>query len=165
VLYGFYVVAHDRRRIVHFNVTAHPTNDWIVQQLREALPFPSGYRFMLLDRDAKFGKDVFDFLKASSIEAMRTSPRSPWQNGIAERWVGSCRREMLDHVIPLNEQHLRRLVHEYLEYYHADRTHLGLEKKTPANRVIEFRSNEAGTPRALPRVGGLHHRYTWSEAA
>jgi transposase InsO family protein len=74
---------------------------------------------MLLDRDAKFGNDVFDFLKASGIEAIRTSPRSPWQNGIAERWVGSCRREMLDHVIPLNEQHLRRLVHEYLVYYNC----------------------------------------------
>jgi putative transposase len=165
LLYGFFVVEHDRRRIVHFNVTAHPTSDWILQQLREALPFQSCYRFMLLDRDAKFGNDVFDFLKASGIEAIRTSPRSPWQNGIAERWVGSCRREMLDHVIPLNEQHLRRLVHEYLAYYHADRTHIGLQKKTPANRVIEFRSSKAGTPRALPRVGGLHHRYTWSEAA
>src|SRR5690348_1786063 len=120
---------------------------------------------MLLDRDAKFGSDLFEFLKVSGTEAIRTSPRSPWQNGIAERWVGSCRREMLDHVIPLNERHLRRLVHEYLAYYHADRTHLGLEKGTPAKREIEFRSNEAGTPWALPRVGGLPHRYVWSEAA
>lgn len=108
-LYCFFVIEHGRRRILHFNCTAHPSSDWIVQQLREALPLPCPYRYVLFDRDAKFGREVVAFLKASNLEPLRTSVRSPWQNGIAERLVGSVRREMLDHVIPLNESHLRRL--------------------------------------------------------
>jgi len=86
-------------------------------------------------------------------------------NGVAERWVGSCRREMPDFIIPLNEQHLRRLGREYLAYYHEDRTHIGLDKRTPESRPIESRPSRAGKMLALPRIGGLHHRYTWSEAA
>jgi transposase InsO family protein len=164
-LYCFFVIEHGRRRILHFNVTLHPNSDWIVQQLREALPLPCRYRHVLFDRDAKFGSDVFEFLKASGIHPVRTSVRSPWQNGIAERWVGSARREMLDHVIPLNEQHLRRLGRAYLAYYHDDRTHIGLEKATPAGRPTEARPTGTGEILALPRVGGLHHRYTWSAAA
>jgi len=96
-LYCFFVIEHGRRRILHFNVTTHPTSDWIVQQLREALSLPCRYRHVLFARDSKFGSDVVEFLKASGIQPMRTSVRSPWQNGIAERWVGSARREMLDH--------------------------------------------------------------------
>ena len=84
---------------------------------------------------------------------------------MAERWVGSCRREMLDHVIPLNEQHLRRLGRDYLAYYHEDRTHIGLEKETPGQRPIESRPTQSREPLSLPRIGGLHHRYTYSEAA
>lgn len=165
VLYCFFVIEHDRRRILHFNATAHPTSDWIVQQLREALPLPFRYRYPLFDRDAKFGTDVLEFLEASGIRPMRTSIRSPWQNGVAERWVGSCRREMLDHVIPLSEQHLRRLGRDYLAYYHEDRTHIGLDKQTPAKRPLESRPSQHREPFALPRIGGLHHRYTWSVAA
>jgi transposase InsO family protein len=116
ILYCFFVIEHDRRRILHFHATAHPTSDWIVQQLREAPPLPFRCRYMLFHRDAKFGSDVFEFLKASGIQPIRTGVRSPWQNGIAERWVGSTRREVLDHVISLNEQHLRRLGREYLAY-------------------------------------------------
>jgi transposase InsO family protein len=165
VLYCFVVIEHDRRRILHFNATAHPTSDWVVQQLREALPLPCRYQYVVFDRDAKFGGDVFGFLKASGLKPVRTSVRSPWQNGVAERWVGSCRREMLDHVIPLNEQHLRRLGRDYLTYYHENRTHIGLEKETPAHRPIESRPTDRREPRSLPRIGGLHHRYTWSAAA
>jgi len=117
-----------RCRILHFNATAHPTGDWIVQQLREALPWPCPYRYI---RDAKFGGEVREFLKASGIQAVRTSIRSPWQNGVAERWVGSCRREMLDHIIPLNEQHPLRFCREYITYYHEDRTHMRLNKEAP----------------------------------
>ena len=151
--------------ILHFNCTSHPTGDWIVQQLREALPLPCRYRYALFDRDAKFGHEVVRFLQTSGIQPKRTSVRSPWQNGIAERWVGSARREMLDHVIPLNESHLRRLGHEYLAYYHEDRTHLGLEKATPANRPIELRPSGMSQIQSQPRIGGLHHRYNWTEAA
>ena len=120
---------------------------------------------MVLDRDAKFGSDVIEFLKASGIRPIRTSIRSPWQNGIAERWMGSCRREMTDHVIPLNEQHLKRLANEYLAYYHDDRTHKTLGKQTPDRRPIQPRPAARSEILALPRIGGLHHRYCWTEAA
>jgi transposase InsO family protein len=164
-LYCFFVIEHGRRRILHFNCTEHPTGSWIVQQLREALSLPCPFRYALFDRDAKFGNEVLGFLKASGIEPVRTSLRSPWQNGIAERWVGSIRRELIDHVIPLNEQHLRRLGREYLAYYHEDRTHIMLAKSTPATRVVVPRPTETSEIRSQPRVGGLHHRYLWTEAA
>ena len=164
-LYCFFVIEHGRRRILHFNCTAHPTGEWIVQQLREALPLPCPYRYILFDRDAKFSNDVLVMLKASGIKPLRTSVRSPWQNGIAERWIGSARREMFDHVIALNECHLRRLGREYLAYYHEDRTHIGLEKTTPANRQIERRPNQASQIRSQPQIGGLHHRYSRTTAA
>ena len=165
VLYCFFVIEHHRRRILHFNVTAHPTSDWILQQLREALPLPCPYRYAVFDRDHKFGNEVHSFLKASGIKTVRTSIRSPWQNGVAERWVGSIRREMLDHVIPLDERHLIRLSLEYVRYYHADRTHIGLNKETPAARPTEPRPDVVRAPRAEERIGGLHHRYTWTAAA
>lgn len=164
-LYCFFVIEHGRRRILHFNCTAHPTGKWIVQQLREALPLPCPYRYILFDRDAKFGDGVVKFLKASGIKPMQTSVRSPWQNGIAERWVGSARRDIMDHVIPLNERHLRRLGREYLAYYHEDRPHIGLEKTTPAGRPIEPRPIRTSQVQSQPRMGGLHHRYSWAEAA
>jgi putative transposase len=103
-LYCFFAIEHGRRRILHLNCTQHPTTEWIVQQLREALPLPCPFEYALFDHDAKFGGDVVAFLKASGIKPMRTTVQSPWQNGIAERWVGSVRRELIDHVIPLNEQ-------------------------------------------------------------
>jgi putative transposase len=164
-LYCFFVIEHGRRRILHFNCTAHPTSDWIVQQLREALPLPCRFRYALFDRDAKFGHDVVGFLKASDIQSERTSVRCPWQNGIAERWVGSARSEMLDHVIPLNEGHLRRLGREYLAYYHDDRTHIGLDKTAPVRRTVQSRPTRTSRILSHPRIGGLHHRYSWTEAA
>ena len=100
------------------------------------------YRYVVFDRAAKFSEDVLEFLLASGVIPMRTAVHSPWQNGIAERWVGSVRREMLDHVIPLNERHLRRLGREYLAYYHEDRTHVGLDKTTSSSRTIELRPTE-----------------------
>lgn len=165
VLYCFFVIEHHRRRILHFNATLHPTSDWILQQLREALPLPCPYRYVIFDRDGKFGTEVRSFLKASGIKAVRTSVRSPWQNGVAERRVGSIRREMLDHVIPLDERHLVRLSLEYVSYYHDDRTHLGLNKATPGARSTEIRPDLVSKIRAQPRIGGLHHRYMWSAAA
>jgi putative transposase len=113
-LYCFFAIEHGRRQILHLNVTFHPTSDWIMQQQREPFPLPCPYRYVLFARDAKFGSEVLAFLNASDLKPLRTSVRSPWQNGIAERWVGSARRELLDHVIPLNEHHLRRLGRELL---------------------------------------------------
>ena len=110
----FFVIEHARRRILHFHVTAHPNSDWVVQQLREAFPDSTPYRFVIVDRDTNFDAEVLNVLRSIGLKPKRTSRESPWQNGVAERWVGSCRRELLDHVIPLNERHLRRLVRDYV---------------------------------------------------
>jgi hypothetical protein len=109
VLYCFFVISHDRRRILHCNVTRHPTTLWIIQQLREAFPFDSAPRFLIFDRDAKYGLGVPAAVHSLKMSPVRTSFESPWQNGIAERWVGSCRRDLLDHVIALNQRHLKRV--------------------------------------------------------
>jgi len=156
VIYCFFVMAHDRRRILHFNVTKHPTSLWVVQQLREAFPFGSAPRFLLFDRDGEYGLEVPAAVRSLGITALRTSYQSPWQNGVAERWVESCRRDLLDHVIALNERHLKRLLSEYVSYYHEDRTHLGLRKGTPSGRTP---SAVTGRIVSRERVGGLHHRY------
>ena len=165
VLYCFFVIEHGRRRILHVNVTRHPSAEWIVQQLREAFPEATSYRYAIFDRDSKFGGDVVAFLKATGLEPKPTSAQAPWQNGVAERWIGSCRREILDHVIALNEQHLRRLIRDYVKYYHEDRIHDSLAKDTPHRRVIEARPSPTATVIASPRLAGLHHRYFWREAA
>ena len=159
VLYCFFVIAHDRRRILHCNVTKHPTSAWVIQQLREAFPYDTAPRYVILDRGSNFNEEVIDTVKSFGIEPKRTSFGSPWQNGIAERFVGSCRRDLLDHVIILNGRHLRRLMDEFIRYYHEDRTHLGLEKQTPASRNAA--ENIDGTCRvvSISRLGGLHHRY------
>ena len=159
VLYCFFVIGHDRRKILHFNVTRNPNAFWIVQQLREAWAYKQPHRFLLFDRDSKFGADVVSAVKDIGSQPTRTGFRSPWQNGVAERWIGSCRRDLLDHVIVLNERHLKRLISEYVLYYHEDRIHLGLAKDTPAGRPIAIRSGAERKIRALPRLGGLHHRY------
>jgi len=156
VLYCFFVISHDRRRILHFNVTKHPTSMWIVQQLREAFPFELAPRFLIFDRDAKYGLEVPTAVRSLRMSPVRTSFESPWQNGIAERWVGSCRRELLDHIIAVDESHLKRLLAEYVGYYHDDRTHLGLGKGTPDCRT---RSRPSGRVLSHERLGGLHHRY------
>ena len=165
LLYCFFVIEHVRRRILHFNVTRHPTADWVVRQLREAFPEASPYRYVILDRDSKFDADVIAFLKATGLEPKRTSVQAPWQNGTAERWVGSARREILDHVIALNEPHLRRLMGEYVRYYHDDRIHDSLEKDTPNRRPVEQRPTTTATVISMPRLGGLHHRYSWQQTA
>jgi hypothetical protein len=156
VLYCFFVIRHDRRRILHFNVTKHPTSLWVVQQLREAFPFGSAPRFLILDRDAKYGLEVPATVRSLGISPVRTSFESPWQNGVAERWVESCRRDLLDHVIALDERHLKRLLSEYVRYHHEDRTHLGLGKETPNGRA---HSKAYGRVLSQERLGGLHHRY------
>ena len=156
VLYCFFVISHDRRRILHFNVTKHPASLWIVQQLREAFPFESSPRFLIFDRDGKYGAEVPVAVRSLKIKPVRTCFESPWQNGVAERWVESCRHDLLDHIIAVNERHLKRLLTDYVRYYHEDRTHLGLGKETPHGRI-----GSAGLGRVISyeRLGGLHHRY------
>jgi putative transposase len=156
VLYCFFVIGHSRRRILHFNVTRHPTTLWIVQQLREAFPFESAPRFLIFDRDAKYGLEVPIAVRSLKIDPVRTAFESSWQNGVAERWVESCRRDLLDHIIAMNEGHLKRLLSQYVRYYHEDRTHLGLAKGTPNGRSRDL---APGRVLAHERLGGLHHRY------
>ena len=165
VLYCFFVIEHGRRRILHFNVTEHPTGLRIAQQLREAISESNPYHCVILDRDAKFGTEVLEILKASGMKLKQTSPASPWQNGVAERWIGSCRRELLDHVIALNESHLRRLIRDYISYYNSDRTHDSLDKDSPAIRPVSIKPENSSAICSIPRVGGLHHRYDWKQAA
>ncbi len=165
VLYCLFIVEHGRRRILHFNVTANPTSNWVIQQLREAFPYETLIKYLILDRDAIFNANVVGCMRSMDIEPVRTTPQRPQENGVAERWIGSCRRELLDHVIVLNERHLRRLVKCYVEYYQVDRTHLGLKKDTPAGRPVMPRPSEDAMVVALPRIGGLHHCYEWRKAA
>jgi putative transposase len=156
VLYVFFIISHDRRRVLHFDVTSHPTSLWIVQQLREAFPFEPSAKFLILDHDAKYGTEVPTALRSMEITPLRTAIGCPWQNGVAERWVGNCRRELLDHVIAVNSSHMKRLLASYIDYYHQDRTHCGLQKQTPVERP---RCVARGKVVSWPRVGGLHHRY------
>ena len=124
------------RRILHHNVTRNPNALWVTLQLHETWDHgQQPQRFLIFDRDSKFSADVVSTVKAMGRQPIRTAFRSPWQNGIAERWVGSVRRDLLNHVIVLNRKHLRRLLNEYVRYYHEDRTHLGLGKDTPGSRV------------------------------
>ena len=131
VLYVFLVLAHDRRRVLHFNVTAHPTAEWTGQQLREAFPFDQLPRYLLRDRDAIFGKDFRDQVRDMGIHEVLSTPRSPWQRAYVERVIGSIRRECLDHMIVFHESSLRRILGSYLDYYHRSRTHLSLGKDSP----------------------------------
>jgi putative transposase len=158
-LYCFFVIAHDRRRILHCRATKHPTSTWVVQQIREAFPYEPIPRYLIFDRAMNFNEEVVNAVESFGIRPKRTSFRSPWQNGVAERWVGTCRRDLLDHVIVLNERHLKRLMNEYVRYYHDDRTHLALAKETPAGRVATKPSVTSCGVVSMPRLGGLHHRY------
>jgi transposase InsO family protein len=164
LLYAWFVIGHGRREILHFGVTAHPTSSWVVQQLREAFPNDTSPRFLIYDNDSIFSDRVTESIEHIGFEPRRTAFRSPWQNGIAERWVGSARRELLDHVIVLNERHLQSLLREYVDYYNADRVHTQL-RDSPMGRPTERRPSPEAQIVGKPRVGGLHHRYEWREAA
>ena len=159
VLYCFFVIAHGRRQVLHFNVTRHPTSAWVSQQLREAFPYDTAPRYLIFDRDANFNAEVVETAKTLGVMPVRTAFKSPWQNGVAERFVGSCRRDLFNHVIVLNERHLKRLMTEYVRYYHEDRTHLGLDKQTPAGRRAAVNTTMSTKVISMPRLGGLHHRY------
>ncbi len=158
ILYVFFVLSLKRRRVLHFNVTQHPTAEWTARQVVEACPFDLPGRFLIRDNDKIYGTEFRDRVDGLGLEQIRTAFRSPWQNGFSERWIASLRRDCLDHVISINEAQLRRVIRSYVDYYHADRTHLGLEKDAPEERPIEPR--EMGEVVAIPRVGGLHHRYS-----
>jgi putative transposase len=165
VLYCFFVISHGRSKILHFNATEHPTSTWVAQQIREAFPKDAAPRYLILDRDSKYNEEATEILKNLGSHLIRTAYRSPWPNAIAERWISSCRRELLDHVIVLNENHLRRLIRDYIRYYYEDRIHDALDKDTPERRAIEPRGVTESEVVAVPRLAGLHHHYTWHKAA
>lgn len=144
--------------VVHFNITESPSAAWTGQQAIEAFPWDTAPRYLLRDRNGKYGHEFVSRVRSMGIAEVRTAPRSPWQNCYVERLIGSIRRDRLDHVIVINEQHLRRLLKEYLLYYHRSRTHLSLDKDCPESRAAE--PPRLGKVIALPQVGGLHHRYT-----
>ena len=158
VLFVFVVLAHDRRRIVHVNVTDTPTAQWTAQQLVEAFPWDTAPRYLLRDRDAVYGVVFSSRVQALGILEVKTTPRSPWQNPYVERLIGTLRRECLDHMVVLNATHLRRLLRDYLIYYHSARTHLSLDKDAPEPRAVE--RLDQGRIVETPLVGGLHHRYS-----
>ncbi|HVH86171.1 MAG TPA: integrase core domain-containing protein [Terriglobales bacterium] len=157
VLYEFLVLSHDRRRILHFNVTHHPTAAWTGQQLREAFPFDLLPRYLLRDRDRIFGQDFTKQVHDMGIEEVLSTPRSPWQGAYVERVIGSIRRECLDHVIVFDEGSLRRTLARYFNYYQRSRMHLSLGKDSPEPRSVQ--PPGIGPIVAMPQVGGLHHRY------
>jgi putative transposase len=157
VLFVFVVLAHDRRRIVHFSVTEHPTAQWTAQQLVEAFPFESAPRYLIRDRDSIYGQRVIQRIKSLGIEEVVTAPASPWQNAYVERMIGTLRQELLDHVIILNERHLKRLLSSYLDYYQLWRTHRTLEQDAPDGRPV--RTAEPDNVVELPAIHGLHHVY------
>ena len=158
VLFVFVVLAHDRRRVAHCNVTDAPTPQWTAQQLVEAFPGETAPRYLLRDRDAVYGVVFSSRVQSLGIREVKTAPRSPWQNPYVERLIGTLRRECLDHMVVLNETHLRRLLRNYLTYYHGCRTHLALEKDAPEPRAVA--RVDQGRIVETPLVGGLHHCYT-----
>ena len=157
VLYVFVILAHDRRRLLHFNVTEHPTAVWAAQQIIEAFPEDGAPRYLLRDRDGIYGHCFTTRIEGMGIEQVRITARSPWQNCYVERAIGSIRRECLNHMIVLSEQHLRRILKSYFRYYHESRTHLSLSKDAPESRAIQ--ANELERIVQIPQLGGLHHRY------
>ena len=163
VLFVLVIIIHVRRNVVHFNVTSNPTAQWTAQQIVEAFPWDTAPRYLLRDRDEIYGRAFQSRVGGIDIEEIQTAPRSPWQNPYAERLMGSVRRDCLDHVIALNEQHVRRILRQYFDYYQRSRTHLSLDKDCPESREVE--PPELGDVIELPQVGGLHHLYTRRRAA
>ena len=155
LLYGLLILGHGRRRILWFGVTAHPTAEWIANQITEACGWEQAPCYLIRDRDGAYGEIFIRRLRSMGIRDRPTSPRSPWQNGYAERLIGSIRRECVDYIIVLGERHLRHVLLSYMKYYNEVRTHLSLEKDAPVSRAVE----RAGHILCRPVLGGLHHQY------
>jgi transposase InsO family protein len=155
LLYAFVIIRIDRRALVWINVTAHPTAEWVARQITEAFPWNEAPRYMIRDRDCIYGAAVTRRLRAMGIRDKPIAPASPWQNGFVERLIGSIRRECVDHIIVLDEAHLRQVLKSYARYYNEARTHLALDKDAPVSRTVQ----RTGVVRSLGILGGLHHHY------
>jgi transposase InsO family protein len=159
-LYVFLVFEHGRRKVVHVAITAHPTMAWVIQQLREATPFGRQPSYLFRDNDGIYGHGVSAFLKRCGIKDVRTAYRNPWQNPYVERFIGTLRRELLDHVIVLNRRNLELLLTGFIEdFYHTGRPHQGLEGETPSPSDMTNIDSGPSKLISIPVVGGLHHRY------
>ena len=155
LLYGFLVLGHSRREILWLGVTAHPSAQWIARQLSEAYGWQQAPQYIVRDRDCVYGDVFIRRVRAMGIRDRPIAPRSPWQNGHAERLIGSIRRDCLDHVVVFGERHLRHLLGSYQKYYNDARTHLSLNKDAPASRAVQA----VGRIVPTPHLGGLHHQY------
>jgi transposase InsO family protein len=153
LLHVLVFLSHDRRKVVHFNVTAHPTSEWATQQLRNAFCDEEPPKFLMRDRDSKFGEEFTHSVSTLNIRQILTAYRAPWQNGYVERLIGSIRRESLDHLIIINETHLRGILHGYIRYYNAQRTHLGIHRDSPETREVQA----VGEIDRIAVANGLHH--------
>jgi transposase InsO family protein len=161
ILYVWFAIDHAKRRVLHFDVTDRPAAAWVAQQLREAFPHDSAIRHLIFDRDAIFSDRVLSTVNALGLRPTRTAYRSPWQNGVAERWVGSVRSELLDRAVVFNERHLRRLLGEYVPTTTKTARTTRLSKETPGGRQPSA-SESTSAVVASRRLGGLHHRYNWA---
>jgi transposase InsO family protein len=157
VLFVLVMLTHGRRRLVHLNVTEHPTAEWTARQLLEACALEEAPRYLIRDRDQIYGERFSRQAQTLGIQQAVIAPRSPWQNAYAERVIGSIRRECLDHVVVIGERHLREILSKYVDYYNRTRTHLSLTKDAPEHRTMQRPSQ--GRVVEVPRVGGLHHEY------
>lgn len=155
LLYAFVIVRLDRRDLVWINVTANPTTEWVARQLTEAFPWDEAPKYLVRDRDRIYGTVVARRLRAMGIRDKPTAPASPWQNGVAQRLIGSIRRECVDHIIVLSEAHLRRILRSYSRYYNDTRTHRSLDKDAPVSRPVQ----RTGIMKSHAILGGLHHHY------
>ncbi len=155
LLYALVIVRLDCRALVWINVTAHPTVEWVARQITEAFPWDEAPRYLIRDHDRIYGSVITRRMRAMGIRDKPTAPASPWQNGVAERLIGSIRRECLDHVIVLGEAHLRRVLQSYADYYNNVRTHRSLNKDAPISRPVQ----RTGAISSRPILGGLHHHY------
>jgi transposase InsO family protein len=155
LLYGLVIVRLDRRDLIWINVTANPTAEWVTHQITEAFPWDEAPHYLIRDRDRIYGSVVTRRLRAMGIQDKPTAPASPWQNGVAERLIGSIRRECVDHIIVLGEMHLRRILKSYADYYNGVRTHRSLNKDAPVSRPVQ----RTGVISSRAMLGGLHHHY------
>jgi putative transposase len=166
ILFVFFIIDHKRRIIRHFNVTNQPCALWVIQQLRDAFPFDQVPKYLIMDRDCIFSTRVKGYLERQlSIIPKVTSYKSPWQNGVAERFVLSVRTELINHVIIFSEDHLRRLMKEYVDYYNKDRCHLSLNRDSPFGREVVNKPTENAKVKSSSILGGIHQKYTWNKVA
>lgn len=163
IQYVFFIIHHGTRKIIHANVTEHPSTQWVIQQLREVFDFEHGFKYLIHDRDSIFS-GMKTVLPGFGVQSLRTSFKSPWQNGIAERFVLTAKTELIYNVIIFNQRHLQRLMKEYVDYYNNDRCHLAIGRDSPNGRKIQKKPDK-GKVESIPKLGGLVHRYEWKKAA